>query len=505
MGAAACLLLLAAPDGAFLEQRLAGLAAAYEEQVHRQSPAAIARRIAVVREIAHLPWPDGPRDAAAGFLARMVGADRAYRVRAEAIHAAGRIGTPRALDALYRAVFGRAGRAHRYALLYTLLPDALAHLDREADWAWIARHVLRPEKGALHHLAGHRADEMRLVTIEGAGRAGRAELAPVVRGYAADEDPRIRAAAVRALGRMRRAEDVATAALRDGEPIVRMAAARAESLPWTQLVRALADPDVPVRRAALRNLAGRPDGLAIPGLVNRLGKETVYAARRDAHALLVERTGEDFGLDAQLWSSWHRARARGKRPDRTRAERPFQAGRVLFVVDVSASMGRISATGRTMQEESLEALRKLVGRMPRAARFAALGYASEVRRFPKRLDAAIRPADVLVWLSGLEPAGASNCYAALMEAIRDPLRPDTVVLVTDGMPHHCSWRGKTYSEPEQILHEVREANRVPMLRIHAIGTGGGPRRGDEPLDAETAEWFLRRLARDNEGTYRALR
>ena len=116
-----------------------------------------------------------------------------------------------------------------------------------------------------------------------------------------------------------------------------------------------------------------------------------------------------------------------------------------------------------------------------------------------------KEAPLLPWVDALKPAGASNSYAALMRALQDPLRPDTIVMLSDGIPRHCSWRGRNYSEPEQILAEVRRANRTALVRIHTVGMLGGIPRGDEMLDQESAVSFLRRLASENEGTYREVR
>jgi len=219
---ALCVLLLAdVADEPFLAQRLAGLVESYDDQVHRQSVPSIAQRVAVIREIGHLPWSGEAREEASRFLARVIGQDRSYRVRAEAIRAIGRVGTPRALEAMYRALFDRAGRSPRYALLHTVLPDALARMEDRGDWEWIRVAVLHPalasQPSGLRRLAAHRADEMLVATIEAAGRAGRRELAADLRPFASSPDPVVRAAVLRALGRTGGAEDLVVAGLRDPE------------------------------------------------------------------------------------------------------------------------------------------------------------------------------------------------------------------------------------------------------------------------------------------------
>jgi len=126
-----------ASDEKYLSTRLAHLMRVYEGQMRRQSPEAVALRVGVVREVGHLPWEGEARLAAAKFLAGLVGNDRSYRVRADACRAIGRVGTPFALDAMYRAIFGKAGRSPRYALVYSVLPESLARLRSKEDWGWI--------------------------------------------------------------------------------------------------------------------------------------------------------------------------------------------------------------------------------------------------------------------------------------------------------------------------------------------------------------------------------
>jgi len=503
-------------DEEYLNTRIGELVRAYEAQARRQSPDAVALRVEVIREIGHLPWEGDSRLAAAKFLAEVVGKDRSYRVRADACRAIGRIGTPPALDAMYRALFGKSGRSPRFALLHTVLPESLARLRSDEDWKWVRSKVLVPsglgQPTGLVHLAAHRARIMLVATLEGAGLARRRELEDVVRPFARHQDAEVRAAALRALGRMGVAAGLIQSALRDPNEWVRMAAARAESLPSIQVERALFDASAPVRRMALRNLAERDWAIGVPGLITHLKVERSDAARLDIALLLEARTGQEFGLDGVLWRNWWRAKGgrRGGNPreaggTRTSARPALHAGRVLFLVDLSASMNRIGVDGRSRQQHAIDTMKKFIIAAPRRAKYATIAFASELRRFPARGGASTHAGTIIPWVDSLRPAGGSNSYAALMSGLRDTLRPDTIVFLSDGIPRHCSWRGHTYSEPEQILHEVRRANRTAMVRIHTVALLGGIPRGDERLDQESAIGFLRRLAADNEGTFREVR
>ena len=519
--AALALLLCDLGDAEYLDKRLKTLADTYESAERRQSPIAVKTRVGVMREIAHLPWEGESRTRAARLLARVVASDRAYRVRAEACRAIGRVGTPQAIEAMYRSLFGKAGRSPRYALLGSVLPDALASLHSRGDWQWIRRRVLEPSRAAtptgLVHLAAHRARSMLILTIEGAGRARRSELVDSLRAFATHKDAPVRAATLQALGRIGAAPDLVQAGLADTDVLVRMAAARAPSLPSIQIDRALLDTSAPVRRMAVRNLAERDYRRSVPRLIAQLRVEPSSYGRLDIALLLGATTGQEFGEDQSLWSGWWRAQVARRdkstgspwigarvKESRTGTRQVFQAHRVIFLVDASASMNLVGVDGKSRQQKQIETMREFIGAASRGTRYVVIAFASELRRLPDRTP-DVAAGKVLPWVDALKPAGASNSYAALMRALQDPLRPDTIVMLSDGVPRHCSWRGRNYSEPEQILSEVRRANRTALVRIHTVGMLGGIPRGDEMLDQESAVAFLRRLASENEGTYREVR
>ncbi len=510
------LLLCDIGDAEYLNQRLKVLATTYETQERRQSPIAVTARVGVMREIAHLPWEGESRTRAARLLARVIANDRAYRVRAEACRAIGRVGTPQAIEAMYRSLFGKAGRSPRFTLLSSVLPDALASLQSRGDWQWIRRRVLDPSRASsptgLVHLAAYRARSMLILTLDGAGLARRAELVDSLRPFATHADANVRAAALQALGRIGAAPDLVQAGLVDSSVLVRMAAARAPSLPSIQIDRALLDTAAAVRRMALRNLAERDYRRSVPRLIAQLRIEPSSYARLDIALLLGATTGQAFGEDQSLWSGWWRAQvARRDKVDqprvterRTGTRQVFRAHRVIFLVDASASMNQVGGDGKSRQQKQIETMREFIGAAPRGTRYVVIAFASELRRLPAR-GPDVAGGKVLPWVDALKPAGASNSYAALMRALQDPLRPDTIVMLSDGVPRHCSWRGRNYSEPEQILSEVRRVNRTALVRIHTVGMLGGISRGDERLDQESAVSFLRRLASENEGTYREVR
>ncbi len=518
MGILLLLLLGDGPDTEFLAARAKEIEQRYDQLSSRQAPAAIRERAILVRELSHLPFEDEPRDFAGRLLARIVAEDRAYRVRAEAARAIGRVGTPDALAAMVRALFGPVGREPRFELLHAVLPDALANLRRPDDLDWVARKILAPAKGSgdrgLLAEAGPLERELLALTLQGIGRARAATLGPAIAPLAAAADPEVRAAAVAALVSLGIADPAVDLALEDPDERLRAAAAASRTLKPEQADRALKDRSLLVRGAAIRGLSGRAGPEAISLLVGRLADENESRLMLDLADALFGLTGKDFGIDPDLWRGWWAANRDGwtgpvaKEP----GERAYffdlglRTARVTFLIDVSASMATVDDAGHTRLAYAARELDRAVRTLPPGARFRVLAFSGDVRPWPAdELDSGDRThADAPVQaLLARKPAGPTNTYGALMTALDGPFAPDAIVLLTDGTPYRCSYRGKTYAEPEQILAEVRRRTARRPVRIHAVGLRTGP--DDDPAETDTAVDFLRRLAEANRGEFREIR
>ncbi|MGC9454717.1 MAG: HEAT repeat domain-containing protein [Phycisphaerae bacterium] len=135
---------------------------------------------------------------------------------------------------------------------------------------------------------------------------------PYLKGYAAllasDTDPRVRSAAVRALGK---AEDETylgdvTEALDDPEPQVRRdAAAALDTLTGEEAVaplcrRAESDASSDVRAACAKALRHYRRPEVVAALIGRLD-DPAFAVRYNARQSLVEITGRDLGYDSDAW------------------------------------------------------------------------------------------------------------------------------------------------------------------------------------------------------------
>ncbi|MGQ0614265.1 MAG: VWA domain-containing protein [Planctomycetaceae bacterium] len=506
-------------DEAFLLDRLASLERAYQESVRRQTPASAREREALLREVGVLPLAGAAQARATALAARIAQTDRFFAVRAAAARALGRVGGPAALEALYVALFGQDARRRNFELLHEVLPDALEPVRAAEDLAWISRELLAPatgaaEGGAVWRGAQELREAMLELTLVGLGRARARVLAPELAPLARDGAPRIRAAALRALVAMDLFDAALVTGLTDADPAVCAAAASYPGHGPELLGRALAHDAPRVRRAAIGALAARGGVEAIDLLLAAQREERERACRRDLAAALRSLTGKSLGRDPERWRSWweaNRATFAGPVPPEADSHVYFfdvgiQAECVLFLVDVSASMLAQDEQGRSRLERAALELQETLSRLPPEARFAIFAFASEVRRWPDSGEAApARAAEAVQWLRSRKPAGSTNTYGALMGAFEDPVGPDTMVLLSDGSPYRCSWRGRSYSERDEILAEVRRANEARGVRLHAVALFTGGRRAGDAEDEEAAAAFLGGLAREHGGEFREVR
>ena len=204
---------------------------------------------------------------------------------------------------------------------------------------------------------------------------------------------------------------------------------------------------------------------------------------------------------------------------------------LLFVLDVSASMDQLVMGDLREEEQELRRIdvvkRELLATLdalPPYAQFNILTFSTEVqswkragvkatkankksaRRFLERLDVAhgasrsttfrttedVAPAVASTVLQN--DAGRTNTYGALSEALsiagrgsfdrNYELSVDTILFLSDGMPSH----GERIA-PDDILRDVRRANRLRRVALHTIAIG------DFNKD------FMSELAQENGGRF----
>ena len=183
---------------------------------------------------------------------------------------------------------------------------------------------------------------------------------------------------------------------------------------------------------------------------------------------------------------------------------PVRSHRVVFVLDVSRSMGWNDRLDTAKDE-----LEKTIKELPAATMFSIVAYADKIYAWKDRLTPA-KPANVrnaLNWIRARKAMerdwhrfgdhGGTNSHGALVRAFQFE-DVDTIFFLTDGHPT----TGQIV-DPELILAHVRRKNQYLDVRIHGIAlTRGEPPAafaGRENRDTATA--FMERLADENNGEF----
>ena len=302
------------------------------------------------------------------------------------------------------------------------------------------------------------------------------------------------------------------------------------------LLSRLHDPRWQLRVAAVEGLAYFREARVVEALLARFGEED-GVLRRHYAAALARMFGLSLPVTPEAWTAhWKehheeilKAWAAGETPGPVQEEtEPVAVGgadeggstsfyglrtvskHILFVIDVSGSMGEIGGKDEQGQlridvakRELSSAIRTLSaedGDARGAASFNVVAYDANVYVFKqgKMLEATKRNKEkAFEWIGKLEADGATNISDALEQAFgiigtRKAAKQfergaDTIFLMTDGKP-----TAGRLMDPDLIRGWVKKINRERQITIHTIGVGGDH-------DAQ----FLQKLAAENGGNYLA--
>ena len=496
-------------------------------------------------------------DAVADLLARYHAVegrrdDAAYEVQREALDQLADLGTDSAKRHL-RALLADAAHSdrRRAALILSALvrQGGAAEVDEAIDATEGARDAAI--LAALPRIlsSARRADAIAYIRGPALSKSAPAVKAQIARALGGmgdreavvpllavlrDDDPRVRSEALLALGELKDEAALPQMAvfMKAADPRIREVAARALGMlggprAVPHLVAALGDADSRVVESAADALSVLASPGAVTPLIDRLalatgkpaaGKELPAKDAKgpdlrlvDALKRALERvTGMALGDDPDLWRAWwaeakDRPAPPGGRPAApTTVEGPryygfaVRSSRVMFVIDVSRSMGW---NGRL--ETAQKELQQVVERLPSRSRFNIVTFSDVANAWNEKLVPAT-PENVkkaVRFIERLEPVNATNAYDGIRTAFRDE-DVDTIFLLSDGSP-----TAGAVLEPDAILAEVREMNRWRRVRIHTVAL----LKGDPPADAglledpASAESFMRRLAAENDGQFRMVR
>lgn len=343
---------------------------------------------------------------------------------------------------------------------------------------------------------------------------------PTLLAMTREENPSVRIEAIESLGILadRKARPVLQAYLRDPEMNVRTAAARAlgrigdiGAIP--SLVRALSDENARVIESAAVALGRIDHPDAVPALIEGLAKwQSENLRLADAFTQALQRiSGKAIHDDAELWQAWWLA-MKDKQPFTKGREKPgtktvpgpryhdipVRSSRVVFVLDVSRSMGwngRLPAA----KMELLQVLDKL----PSTTSFNVVVFSHRVWLWKPGLQRATSKniSNARRWVRAQKPLLGTNTYGALKACFEDP-DMDTIFLLSDGHPSE----GRI-TDPQLILGAVRGWNRMRGVRIHGIALlkGPAPAAFQSLENQERSLWFMRNLCEENEGRFKEVR
>ncbi|MFN0058930.1 MAG: hypothetical protein ACKVX7_10780 [Planctomycetota bacterium] len=296
-----------------------------------------------------------------------------------------------------------------------------------------------------------------------------------------------------------------------------------------------------VQRNAIDAAVARRSKRSIDVLLDVLEKEGIDVGLigYDAHVALVNLTGVDFD-NIEDWRNYWSANRESFDPakvgadagktaiPRKQIDTPTFFGleiisrRVTFVVDISGSMTMYDEGGeegggksdRRVRERMARTRRELanaISKLDGRAFFNVIAFNNAVHPFMKSLVSAseANKGKALNFVRKLAADNATHTDEALRRAF-DDTSVDTIILLSDGAPMKSQNEGPEQLIP-RILSDVKQLNRLRRVRIFTLGfegqgqwPPGSKYAGQPPVDAAQMVSFLKQLAAENRGTYKAI-
>lgn len=406
---------------------------------------------------------------------------------------------------------------------------------------------LSAARDQLVELLGHRSRELAISAIEALARIGVDGSIDEI-SSALDRpgtDIRLRARALDALAGSAGGMEFAIRSAASKDPELRAIAMGSLSLrsgdprAMKALLAGLNDKDSAVCNVALQSLRSLRIKPMMGALIAVLANHTDESFKVKALELLVNVSGQNFGLAAADWQKWWSASEAAfefpkqeeegftsvKKYDLDYFGIEVSSKRLGLVVDISSSMRQLVAVktesleedeeeeaaggeGRTRVAPAKKKKKKPGGIVVKDGKAMKIDILKkEMTRLLKKLpadtflnmisfDATFRPwqkalqplkgkgrARALSYVARITTGSGTNVFDTLEFALKDK-RVDTIYLLTDGLPT----RGRL-TAPEAILKEIKLLNRTRGVTIHTIAFG-----------AESN--LLRQLAEQNGGQYR---
>ena len=406
---------------------------------------------------------------------------------------------------------------------------------------------LSAARDQLVELLGHRSRELAIGAIEALARIGVDGAIDEI-SSALDRpgtDIRLRARALDALADSAAGMEFAIRSAASKDPELRAIAMGSLSLrsgdprAMKALLAGLNDKDPSVCNVALQSLRSLRIKPMMGALIDVLANHSDESFKVKTLELLVNVSGQNFGLAAADWKKWWSVSEASfefpkqeeegftsvKKYDLDYFGIEVSSKRLGLVVDISSSMRQLVAVkaesleedeeeeagggeGRTRVAPAKKKKKKPGGIVVKDGKAMKIDILKkEMTRLLKKLpadtslnmisfDATFRPwqkalqplkgkgrAKALSYVARITTGSGTNVFDTLEFALKDK-RVDTIYLLTDGLPT----RGRL-TAPEAILKEVKLLNRTRGVTIHTIAFG-----------AESN--LLQQLAEQNGGQYR---
>ncbi len=267
------------------------------------------------------------------------------------------------------------------------------------------------------------------------------------------------------------------------------------------------------RDAAQRQQALLTAEQKLTGLLNEKQQLEQTLARRDG--ALTEAKGTITGLQGQTKLLAARVQQLQAAADQRFAGVALTGRRVVFLLDLSGSMGKLDFQTPDPKKWPLvcRTLGKIMASLPDLEQYQIILFADDAS-YPlghagKWLDFRAGVSDRLTVevLQRSKPAGATNMAAAFREAFRyRPLGLDTIYLLSDGLPNvgaglppqpdGLSDRDRTARCSKYLRDALKTWNaadaKLPRMRINAVGFY---------YDSPDVGAFLWVLAREHDGSF----
>jgi hypothetical protein len=292
--------------------------------------------------------------------------------------------------------------------------------------------------------------------------------------------------------------------------------------PATETFRAaIKDKHPKVRLAAIRALGSAKDPkrihveLLIESLLRSEMRKDVGTPHLEAREALARITGKKI-LKHEDWVAWFRGKEdfvplkqgpAEKRvepddiktyddEDLTYYDEPVTSRRLLFIIDTSGSMtapikvktttssGGEHVENTTRMESAKNELIQLLKQLPAYTGFNLMQFDSDVESWKKSMVGWSRANinSAAKFTKDLQPGGSTAANQALTEALQNNLSVDSIYILTDG--------GPSDAQVADILVNVEKLNRFARIKIHTVGIGS------------SAEAMLKPLAEQNNGVYK---